>query len=130
MYSAFAQNINIIGTSTRHEVQTSNLKRFVLADPNSFKSVLYMNSTFTLITNGYAVVIGKLTTGPNYIILFKRVGFEDYESYWDTRWVGGNDSYDQTPEIDILIPTMAEVLHKKKNTKKVSKVYGLFKKME
>ena len=46
-------------------------KKFVLTDPNSFKSVLSMNSdsTFTLITSGYAVVMGKLTTGPNYIIL-------------------------------------------------------------
>ena len=30
----------------------------------------------------------------------------------------------------MLISTMAEVLHKKKNTKEVSKVYGLFKKTE
>jgi hypothetical protein len=71
LYSAFVQNIDIIGTWTGYDVQTSNPKKFVLTDPNSFKSVLSMNSdsTFTLITSGYAVVMGKLTTGPNYIIL-------------------------------------------------------------
>ncbi|MFT6245651.1 MAG: hypothetical protein ACJA0U_002800 [Salibacteraceae bacterium] len=130
--STFAQNIDIIGTWTGYDVQTSNPKKFVLADPNSFKSVLSMNSdsTFTLITSGYEVVMGKFTAGPNYIILFKLVGFEVYERYWDIRWANGNDPYDQTPEIDMLIPTMAEVLHKKKNTKEVLQVYGLFKKTE
>lgn len=129
---AFAQNIDLIGTWTGYDVLTSNPKKLVLADPDSFKSVLSMNSdsTFTLITNGYEVVMGKFTAGPNYIILFKLVGFEDYERYWDIRWVSGNDPYDQTPEIDMLIPTMGEILNKKKNTKEVSQIYGLFKKTE
>ncbi|NQY66973.1 MAG: hypothetical protein HRT72_04530, partial [Flavobacteriales bacterium] len=129
---AFAQNIDLIGTWTGYNVQTGNPKKFALADSSSFKSVLSMNSdsTFTLITRGHEIVMGNFTAGPNFIILFKLVGFEDYERYWDIRWTKGNDPYEQTSEIDMLIPTMATVLNKKKNTTGVTQVYVLYKKTE
>lgn len=130
---AFSQNFDVIGDWDGYKVLTKNPKKEAVADSLNFKSVLSMNadSTFTLVTSGFEVVMGKYKVHPNVISLYKLVGFEDYELYWEMRWAPpGEDPNPDSPEIDMMIPTQAEVMHLKKKTVYTTQVYVLFKKME
>lgn len=131
-YSVSAQNLDIIGSWANSKVITGNEKKEELVNSQTFSSVLSLNadSTFTLVTSGFEIVMGKFTAGPNFIIFFKLIGFEDYQRFWDVRWESGNDPFPDTPEIDMMIPTQALVQNKKKMKPFTSRVYVIFEKIE
>lgn len=127
-----AQDLDLIGSWANSIVITGNEKKEELVNPQTFSSALSLNadSTFTLVTTGFEIVMGKFTAGPNFIIFFKLIGFEDYQRFWDIRWQEGNDPFPDTPEIDMMIPTQAMVQNKKKMKPFTSQVYVIFEKIE
>lgn len=130
---AFSQKFDVIGDWEGYKVLTKNPKKEALADSLKFRSILSMNadSTFTLVTSGFEVVMGKFQVNPNVISLYKLIGFEDYQLYWEMRWSPpGKDPYADTPEIDMMIPTQAEVKNLKKKTVYTTQVYALYKRIE
>lgn len=130
--TTFSQDVDLIGSWESTRVMTGNDKKEELVNPSAFRSVLTLNadSTFTLITSGSEIVMGKYSTGPNLIIFFKLVGFESYQQFWDVRWPEGDtDPFPETPEFDFMIPTQALVQNKKKMKPFTSQVYAVFKKI-
>lgn len=130
---ANSQNLDLIGTWENNSVMTGNSKKEELADSLTFKSVLSMNadSTFTLVTSGFEIVMGKFKIQKNFIVFYKLVGFEDYQRFWDIRLEEGQvDPFPDTPEIDMMLPTQALVQNKKKKKPFTSQVYVFYTKIE
>lgn len=129
-----AQQPDILGTWECYEAVPYNTKKEMIADTTGIKSTLELNtdSTFTIVTKGHEIVMGYFTCSPGSIILFKLIGFEDYQRFWEIRWTPGEkDPYPNTKGIiDINLPTVAKVKHRKKNTEYVTDVYGLYKRIE
>lgn len=132
--SSYSQDFNVVGTWEGYKVIIGNPNKYELADSAIFQSILSMNpdSTFTLVTSGLEIVMGKFTAGPNNFMLSRLVGFEQYREFWDVRWPPGtSDPYTDTPDvIDILIPTHANVMHKKKKKVSIEQVYVLYRRIE
>jgi hypothetical protein len=130
-----SQEIDLLGTWSSYDVIPLNPKKEIVTEATklNFRSALTLNedSTFTLVTSGYEVVMGKFSIRNRILTLFKLQGFEEYERYWEIQWpFEGNDPYPDTEVIDIYIPTQCEVQHKKKGTTYTAQVYALYKRVD